>query len=421
MDAKKTKLGLVGLCVLMLSLFQYTNVISMPVLASIMADMPEYAPTTVMWFQTLPSVGCIIGPILYSALSNKVPSRILVIIACAAIAVFGSLPALLGTALIPMLICRLIFGIAQGFIFTAPKVLINANMDEKTGAKWMGYLEVFGSIGMIFFQTASGYIGLIDWHLSMYLCLIMIVVAVVVGIALPAKNDPGSKHYLAGEGAVNARSQAASGEKLSFSKKYPASVWLYWIYVFVFVACIFNFQANTSTLVVAGGLGLSSDAGMILSCHTIVGMIGGIVFGLVFNKIKEFAIPTAALLLGISWMIIFAGGNLTALYIGAALSGFAAPLAVASCFQLSGRNAAAVASALAVSIALAAQNVGVIASPYIFAFIQGIFGMNAAAGRDGFLIGGIICFVLVVVSIITGITARNKAKAAQASDTAQQS
>ncbi len=411
---KSARAGIVGVmaCVVVLAFLQQTNVIAIPVIADIIGTFAPlgYDPTTVLWYITICNVGCVFGPIIYSAIANKVPTKLVIIVSAAIVVVFGSAPALLGTNLEIMLLTRFILGFGVGIIFSASPVLINANMDEKTGAKWMGFVQVFASIGMVLYQTATGFIGVIDWHLSMYLHAISVVIILVFLFALKSENDPGSKNFVAPEGAVDAQSAIKEGAaKLSFGERFPMQVVIYWIFIFISVSGIFLFQSNLSVIVATPDIGgNSADAGLMLSVHTVVGLVAALVFGWVFNKIREWVMVLGAVIAAISLACCYLATDQVLLYVGSGLLGIAAPMLVAACFQLAGRNAAPVAAAMAVSIAVAAQNIGVICEPLWATPILNALGLDAAGGRDPYILGVVLFIVMVVLAGINAAAAQKR-------------
>jgi MFS family permease len=417
---KTARAGILGVltCVVVLAFLQQTNVIAIPVIADIIGTFAQlgYDPTTIMWYITICNVGCVIGPIIYSALANKVPTKIIIIAASAVIVVFGSAPAVLGTDLTMMLVTRFILGFGVGIIFSASPVLINANLDEKRGARWMGFVQVFGSIGQVAYQTSTGFIALADWHLSMYLHAASVLIILVVLFALKPENDPGSKKFIAPEGAVDAQKALAEGaDKLTFSERFPFAVVVYWIFIFISVTGIFLFQANLSVLVATPQIGgTSADAGLMLSVHTLVGMVAALVFGFVFNKIREWVMVLGAIIGAISLACCYLATDQVLLYVGSGLLGVAAPMLVAACFQLAGRNAAPTAAAMAVSVSVAAQNIGVICEPLWATPILNALGLDANGGRDPFILGIVVFIIMIVLAAINAVVAGNKAKKAPA-------
>lgn len=411
---KAASRGIIGVlaCVVVLSLLQQTNVIAIPVIANIIGTFAElgYDPQTIMWYITICNVGCVFGPIIYSALANKIPTKAIIIVSAAIIVVFGSAPAVLGTNLTAMLVTRFILGFGVGIVFSASPVLINANLDEKRGARWMGFVQVFGSIGQIAYQTSTGFIALTDWHLSMLLHAVSVLIIIVVLFALKPENDPGSKKFIAPEGAVDAQKAIAEGEaKLSFSERFPFAVVVYWIFIFLSVSGIFLFQANLSVLAATPQIGgTSADTGLMLSVHTLVGLVAALAFGFVFNKMHEWIMVLGAAIAAISLTCCYLATDQVLLYVGSGLLGVAAPMLVAACFQLAGRNAAPAAAAMAVSVAVAAQNIGVICEPLWATPILNALGLDANGGRDPFILGIILFIIMIILATINAIVARKK-------------
>jgi MFS family permease len=421
--SKATQSGIIGVmvCVVVLAFLQQTNVIAIPVISGVMATFVPlgWDPATVAWYITICNVGCVFGPIIYSAIANKVPTKFVIIVAAAVIVVFGSAPAFLGSDFIVILATRFILGFGVGIIFSASPVLINANMDEKTGARWMGFVQVFASIGMVVYQTATGFIGVIDWHLSMLLHAASLLIILVVLLALRSDRDPGSKKFVAPEGAVDAQTAIKEGgDKLTFAQRFPLQVVIYWLFIFISVSGIYLLQVELSTLaptlpVLASDpavLATTADVGLILSVHTITGLFAALVFGLVFNKIHEWVMVCGAVIAVFALACCYLATDMILLYVGAGLLGIAAPCLVAACFQLAGRNAAPTAAAMAVSIAVAAQNLGVIAEPLWTKPILGALGLDANGGRDPFILGVVLFIAMIVLAAINAVAAGRKNK-----------
>ncbi|MDR2672247.1 MAG: MFS transporter [Coriobacteriales bacterium] len=404
---KKNGIISLCLCITVVACVQYGAVIVNPISAAMIQAMPEHAITTIMLVLTLPNFGLVLGSPTYAWLSRRFPTRTIIGIAGLGVAVFGTMPAFLGTDLPLILVCRLLFGFGAGILFAIPKVLVASNMNQKDSARWLGLIEVFGSIGMVVYQTAAGYLAMSGWHYPFYLHLVPLIAVVIVVFLLPKEKDPGSKFYVPTEGAVNARDtkDAKTGkvEKLPFFKKFPPVVFLYWVYAFMFLAGIFVLLSNIAILVTSNGYGVESDIGMILSTHTFVGMFGGLCFGFLFRKLGEWIFPFACLLGVISYFAVYFSTGLEAIYFGSGLVGFGAPQIMAAIYQRCGRTAAASVSALAVTIAIAAQNLSQVLEPYWMTALCDALGFNTADGRDPFLVFGIIISVFTVIAVIQAI------------------
>ncbi len=394
--------------ILAVSFVMYGQSITGPLIANIIADAPQYDPTFISMIQTYPCLGVIISSIAYGALSRRFSNRILLIAATVLYVIGGVAPAFLGSDIPAILAFRVVLGLGTGIYCTIPVALIAENFEGNTGAAVNGWVQVSASIGSVVFQTAAGYIALLDWHMANYLSLLSIVACIVALLLLPkTPKDPANTARL----QKAAAEERAARKSMAFSEKYPPIVIAYFVEIFLFVGGIAILMMNASIVIDMKGFGTPVEAGYALSIHTICGIIAGFIFGLVFKACKEYVLAIAAACALVSYLLCGFATNLGMVYAGAGILGFAAPWTCASLYQLIGKYSAPIASAMAVSIATALQFGAQFLLGYWLAPLCTALGL-APAGTDPFLVYAVVYGVLLVAFLVQAATGMKRRQAA---------
>ena len=403
-EATKNKATAAAICILLITLIEYSGNIVNPIVATIMADMPQYPANAIILIMTIPNVGFIFGPVIYSTLSRRHPTRLLVSIGLTIGIVFGTIPAWLGQQYYLILACRVLYGFGIGMIFTAPKVLINGNFNEKDGARLMGFSEVVGSAGMMMFQSLSGFLAVRDWHFSMYLHLLLLIGLAAI-ILLPRRNDPGSSRYVPAEGVVDIRvTEEEKTTKKSLKEMFPPIIWFYWLSTMGWMLAAFILLTNLSIYVDQLGLGDASDVGMMLTLNAFLGVVGGLIFGPLFKRIGDWTLPVAFFIAVLGFTSVSFSPSMFALYLGVGLMGFASPICISATFQLVGRRAPRETSALATSICISLQFAIQIVSPLFATAILKLLGVSTGDIRNLLIVGLVEFIILFTITVI--VTAR---------------
>ena len=398
----------ITLAIVAIAFSMYGQSICGPLIANIIMDCPEYPPTTIAMIQTWPTLGIIVSSICYGALSRRLSSRMLLAIATALFLIGGIVPIFLGTNIPAILVCRAILGLGCGVYSAMPASLIAEHYEANTGANVQGFVQASASAGTIVMQIASGWLATVDWRMSMWLTLICLVSLVLGFIFLPK-----STHEAKGAEAAKLESEkrAAARKSLTFSEKYPPIVIAYFVEIFLFVGGIAALMMNAAIVIGAVG-GTSVESGYALSVHTLIGFCAGLVFGIVFKRLKEYVLAVGAAIAAGAYLLIGNASDVMTITIGAGLLGVAAPWVCASFAQLIGKYSSPLAASMAVSISVGLQFFAQFLLAYWMPAVCNMLGMDAAAGFAPFKVYAVIYIALFVVFVIQAATGQKKRQAA---------
>lgn len=393
--------------ILVIAFVMYGQAICAPLVANIIADTPNYAPTTTSMVMTMPTFGIMIASIAYGVLSRKLSNRVLLIIATILYAAGGLLPIAIWSNIPLFLVCRVILGLGVGVYISMPLALVAQNFKGNSGAKVQGFIQASASVGAIILQMLSGKIAMADWRMSMWLSGLCIVCCIIALICLP-KQEKNSDAEAAAEKAR--KEEAALRKGLPFLEKYPPIVILYIVEIFFFIAGIGVLMQNCAIITAAVG-GAATDAASVISAHNLIGFLMGLVFGFLFMRTREYTLAIAAALAAVAYFLLGTASSMPAIFAGSILVGLAAPTSAASFSQLIGKYAHPAAAGMAISVMVALQFFGQFLMGFWMPVVCNMLGLDAAGGFAPFQVYTVIYAVLFILFIVQAVTGQKRRQA----------
>lgn len=238
----------------------------------------------------------------------------------------------------------------------------------------MGYQSIFVSIGGTLFSYFSGLLANINWPYS-YLCFLLAFVVIVINIAfLP--NDKLKKE-------TNAK------------ENLPKRIYLLGIISILFFISINVF--NTSIAILLENLGYKSDvSGLVTAIYTLIGLLAGFILNKVVKIFKTNTLTFACLLATIGFFLI-ATKQITLIFVGAALLGFAFATRNPAGITFSANMTSEAKSALAIAIFNGCGQFGCFLSPYIINYLSNIFNSNIV---NTFTVSGIFMLGVTIIHLV---------------------
>lgn len=381
MDEKKmSSKKLMTLSILFVSALQMGGMGLMPSLASIQADFPNVATTTVQTIPNFPGFVMIFTCLLSTFLVKHISKKVLCMIGVACSAAIGILGYLFNSSIAILYVWAAILGIGFGFMMPTTNGIIADHYDENERGGIMGMQTIFTNCGGIYLTYVGGALAVINWHMN-YLAYLIGVIPLILGcIFLPSDNP-------------NNRPAAVKQEKVGLNSL-NRKTWLYGIIIFVFINAYNVFGTNVSFVIVERGIGNAGSAGTAMAFFLVGGVLGGLMFGRLTKKLNDYMFSMAFLALTVGYMIMYFAGSLLVVYLGAIVTGlsisFAMPQSLLSCTNCN--KVAAVTAACAV-IHISGQ-LGTVCSAFFFTPAASLFS-KAADFRYCF--AGIVCAVIAVL------------------------
>lgn len=359
------------------------------VAGSIMADLivafPEFSPTTVMLIATMPGLLQIFPSLFYGKLANKFSKRALLMTGLILFLIGGIMPFFLSN-LFAIIIFRGILGLGVGITLPLSIDIITGFFDGRERDFLIGFgTSTIACVGAIFFQVVGGMLAdAYGWNYGflVYLFPIWILAITFLFLPEPKKQDVPN----------------ASIKDVLF--KAPKTVYGFTIGQIIFSAFIYGYVTNISIIIQTEGLGNATEAGLAISLFTTGTLITGFIFGKLRSIMPNLIVPFGVLLTASGILWCSAVGSLTMIFVASVLGGMGLGIVLPGVLARVSELSNLAKGISYVGIAAAGQGLGGIVSPYMFATLLGVFGLEG--GRSTLLISSIGLFVLAIVwGIIT--------------------
>ena len=249
------------------------DLVIIPAAGSIFAEYQNAGDSLRSMFLTGPFLFCILGSLFSGFLGRYLSKKTLLI---SSYLIF--IAAAYGGALIPdiyyMVIMRQIVGFAYGIILAANMGLIaEVFSDEKERSTMMGFSTAATSVWGIILAVISGYLAVINWHLSYQVYLAAVPIVVMIFFFIP-KTAP-ERVYSADN----------SEEK---KMRFPFSVFIPVFIAFLFLNIFYNIlQYYIAFYLEEVNVGDASTAGIMSSLMTAGGFVFSVTFSLIYMRMKR--------------------------------------------------------------------------------------------------------------------------------------
>ncbi|MDP2844149.1 MAG: MFS transporter, partial [Acetobacterium sp.] len=181
------------------------------------------------------------------------------------------------------------------------------------------------------------------------------------------------------------------------AKKLNASVYLMALFIFLFGSFFFVFQTNIALLVVSKGYGDATLSGMINTALAASGMVTGICYGKIKERLKIRTIPFGIAAVGLGMGLIYLVGSLPSLFVSAILVGFGISLVMPTGFYIAANVVENRLQPTAIALLTAAVNLGMFVSPLLFNMIN--FQTVESTLLMKFIIASIALFILAIAFV----------------------
>ncbi len=162
-----------------------------------------------------------------------------------------------------------------------------------------------------------------------------------------------------------------------------------------FSALIFGYVTNISVVIQGENLGNATEAGLAISVFTFGTLLAGVVFGMIKSKFQVTYLPLAVFLTGIGMGICYLSYSLPMIFVGSVIGGIGMGIGIPGVFARISDATPKGANNSFVGLAVAAQGVGGIMGPFVFAAILNV--LNQDIGRFPLLISTVGLFILALV------------------------
>lgn len=328
----------------------------------------EYPRSSVELLVSLPSTAIMFVVALTPFLSRFLSSRKMVIIGLSLIGTMGLIPVFFPTYPV-MFVGRALLGLGLGLTNTSAVSLIGERFRGDLRTRLQGIRCSMETLGQSALTLVAGQLLLIRWNYSFLIygtaLLILILYLAFVPTTKPVFSEQEEK-------------EAEDGKPHKFTRK----EWIFCLQnLLMGVLVIMSISLNNlrmSSYVIEKNLGASVDGSNILSISVFVGFLGGLVFGILFRKLKDRLLPVTMLATAAGLCIIVLANSLFLMTVGAAACSFFTTIYISCLFNRLSDHLPKAALTTANSLTLVGCNLGATITPFVLRIIGAVHPASAA-------------------------------------------
>ena len=363
-------------------------------LAVIKAHFTGVSQTKIQLLVNLPSVIIIFATIAAGKIQEYLSKKTVLLIGAALFLVAGVSPAFMDNFTL-ILIMRVFFGIGVGFMQPMSSAIVSYYFTGEKRHKVMGWQSAAQQLGSASMSLLGGVLANIGWNYTFFAHGVVIIPLVLVPLLLPAMKG-------AREDAVE------RGEKTKIVITRGAVLWIAAETLFFFfgqVNAIYN-----SFLVAEKGIGTPADLGIGSIFSSIMGMLTGIFFSRLRDRLGRYTFAFGLLMLAIGDTIVSLAPSMKIFYI----SSFFAGTAFGICMPVMNVGVTSAvdtySTAMAVAIAMSAKSIAQFVCPNVLTPLADYFVRTVGSyGRNRWVYT--ICAVSLyaaAAAICVGVFIKNK-------------
>lgn len=389
----KLKIGILGTSLLLQA--AGPNVAAIPLIAK---SFPNESTTTVQSLFTIPSFSIMVFIILSTWFVKMFGKRNTVIIGLIMTLVGGILPCFINN--FPLIvICRLLLGAGIGLYTPLAVSLIGESFSEEEQKKLLGIQSAMSTLGNSLLTFLAGLLLGVNWQVTflVFLAALPIMAFFMVGYTKKLETQTGVTQA----SETNQESTQSQGKA-----KIPAIIYLVVLTLFLFFSALM--VMSTASALTIQELNLSNQ-GWLSTALSIAGILGAVImtgYSQVYKVLKHFT-PVVMLIVGaIGFFVLSISPNMIVFFIGLLMvssSSMLIPYVYGTIMDDVDDNS----KNLVVSIAQVFNNLGAFASPYVIAFLRGMF--NAKTSIQSMQISSAILVVIAVIYLFMAVSRGKKA------------
>lgn len=278
-----------------------------------------------------------------------------------------------------MFFSRLVYGVGLGLVNALAISMIDDFFTGNECATMMGFRNAVEGLGQTALVALAGIVyEIFGYAYVPYVYLTAIPIFIIFMLFIP-KDEPTQ------ENTVIKKDKDTKTQFIPWNAMPHCLLLLFTVLVSV------GFFIKVHDLLQSQGLD-ASYANSLMTAISFCMVVGGLVFGVVYNKIKFHALSLSLLLTGLSCIIIVFATNVYVFYIACCINGFAYPFIVSYIFNMIGSLSKHTSNVIVTSWMLIGCNVGAFATPLGFVLVSDISGRPEA--MFGFLTFGVIFLII---------------------------
>ena len=354
-------------------------------LPAMIEAFPDYSRSSVELLLSLPSFAMMVMIALSPAISKLLSEKVVLTTGLLIYVVTGVIPVFF-TSYPVIFVSRVLMGVGTGLINTKAVSMIGERFIGDLQSKLQGIRCSMETLGQTVLTLVAGQLLVFGWNIPFIIFSVALVILVL---------------YLAFVPDRKMESQDVVVESDSNGKLTKKD----WIFIlqnallgFLLVSTNVSISLRMPSYVIEKGIGTAVDGSTILGISTFAGFVGGILFGILVKKWKNYLLPismgVAAAGLG---LILFADSFLL-MAAGAALCGFAVTCGTSYMFSRLPEALPAQTLTTANAVVLVGCNMGSFTAPFVLKIVN----LFSPALSAGFVAYGAVYLVLAVGILAAG-------------------
>lgn len=356
------------------------------------SDLP---PSTVSFIATLPNLFGIAGALVGGYLAGRYLSwRAALVISFVMYLGFGIAPAVFNlTDFYTVLATRAGFGFGAGMLGPVANALILRIYDEQHGQLVLGWAQSMQSLGGVIMQMLGGFLAAMNPTYTFYAYFIAAIGLLFTFVGVP-----------------DLPLESKKGEKVE-KAPIPAYCWLYLIVLGIGVMIVVSGLMLTSDIMAERGFGGSFGAGIVTSAYTAGGVCAGILFGPLFDKVKQWSVVIGCAVCAVSCITVAFATSAIMLFFGLFFAGVSFIMVRPAVYKIVSMDVTPAQMATMVGLGVAIFNLGTFFTSYYMKACS-VFTGGVETTWCPPCVAGVIFAAMAVITAIY-LTAKKKKVAAE--------
>ncbi len=358
---KTERKGLFKAAILTMSLVQMGANGIAPILAQIGDAFSDASPTRIQFLMTFPTIFSLIFTMITAFLSDVIPKKKLAVTGLAVVSAGGGLAVCFHGSLGILFLWAAVIGVGIGMVAPVAPGLINESFQGSEKQMMLGLQNSFSTGGGMMMSFVGGFLALAGWPFGYFVYLIGIPGLVVTLIGLPGDSSTASEKT----------KEAPRG-------KFRLVIWKEMVIVILLLTAFSSIPANISMLVEERSFGDTSVSGTLSTFFLLGGLVGGLLYGKIAQRLKRFTSTLGSLLLAAGAFVIALAGSVPLALAGCFFAGFATmvmPANLAAASRLPGYET------LNSALILSASFIGAFITPILTSIARAVSGSSSVTYR----------------------------------------
>ena len=385
----KIKLAILSFSILMMGIIGIAGGLS--VIGQHFSNLPQ---TSIQLLISLPCIVIIIVTLLVGKVQEYMSKKTLVVFGILCFIIGGVAPAFV-SSFTAILVFRAILGLGIGILQPLSSALVVEHFDGDECSKVMGQQTAAQMLGCAVMVFLGGYLAVMGWNITFYVHFIAVISLIIVLLFLPNSKPAGN---------VAAAGAPAGKVKLTGA----AYGWVVTMFIFFISGQVYS--VFLAFLVETQKLGTAAQSGLTLAFFAIGGFLMGLVFGKLSTLTKNITLSIGLVLLGISYLMMAYASNISMVYAGSVICGFAFSIVMPCIIVAASQSVDAYSAPMAISAVMCSQNLAQFLSPYIVTPIAVAMGGNV--NQSAYIFAAALAIAMGVVAVFWGVAKNKKVQVA---------